>query len=66
MKLQAGETQVVIGKRVTVGAMASSVATVLASLYPDYAVAIVGSVGAVTFFLQIAIGHFANITTKEL
>lgn len=63
MKLQAGNTQIVIGKRVTVGGCASSVAATLAFIYPDYATAIIASVGAVTFIAQVLIGHFASITT---
>jgi len=65
MKIQAGQTEIVVGKRVLLGAMVGSVATTFAALFPDYAVAIMGSVTAVTFFLQIAVAHFANITTKE-
>lgn len=65
MKLQAGETQIVIGKRVAIGAMVGSVATVFANIYPEHAPAIIGSVTAVTFFLQVAISHFTSITTKE-
>ena len=65
MRVHAGKTQIVIGKRVALGAMVGSVATTFAALYPDNAVAIMGSVTAVTFFLQIAVGHFTNITTKE-
>ena len=56
---------VVIGKRVALGAMVGSVATVFANIYPEHAPAIIGSVTAVTFFLQVAVGHFTNITTKE-
>ena len=65
MKIQAGQTEIVVGKRVLLGAMVGSVATTFAALFPDYAVAIMGSVTAVTFFLQIAVAHFASITTKE-
>jgi hypothetical protein len=64
MKVQSGENTIVIGKRVALGGMVGSVATVFASIYPERAVAIMGSVTAVTFFLQILIGHFASITTK--
>ena len=61
-----GQTQIVIGKRVALGAMVGSIATVFANIYPEHAPAIIGSVTAVTFFLQIIVGHFAKITTKEL
>ena len=64
MKIQAGDTQIVIGKRVTVGGCAFSVASTLAAIFPDHAAAIVASVGAVTFIAQVIIGHFASITTK--
>ena len=65
MKIEAGQNTIVIGKRVALGAMVGSVATVFANIYPEHAPAIIGSVTAVTFFLQIAVAHFANITTKE-
>ncbi len=65
MKIDAGETTIVVGKRVALGAMVGSVATTVAALYPEHAVAIMGSVTAVTFFLQIAVGHFCNITTRK-
>ena len=64
MKIQAGENTIVVGKRVALGAMVGSVATVFANIYPEHAPAIIGSVTAVTFFLQIVVGHFATITTK--
>ena len=64
MKIKAGELTVVVGKRVLLGSMVGSLATVFASIYPEHAVAIMGSVTAVTFFLQILVGHFASITTK--
>ena len=65
MKLNAGETQIIIGKRVALGAMVNSIAVVMAAFYPNYAVHIMGGVTAVTFALQVAVGHFAQITTKE-
>ena len=65
MKLQAGDTQIVVGKRVTIGAMVGSVTTVFANIYPDYAAAIVGSATAITFFIQLLVAHFASVTTKD-
>ncbi len=56
---------VVIGKRVTVGGCAFSVASTLSFIFPDHAGAIVASVGAVTFVAQVAVGHYSTITTKE-
>ena len=56
---------IVIGKRVALGAMVGSVATVGAALFPEYAVAIMGSVTVVTFFLQLAVAHYGGITTKQ-
>jgi hypothetical protein len=60
-----GETQIVIGKRVPIGAMVNSLGVVFAALYPDYSTAIMGSAVAVTFFVQVAVAHFSSITTKE-
>ena len=65
MKIEAGKTQIIIGKRVALGAMVNSMAVVMAAFYPEYAVHIMGGVTAVTFALQVAVGHFSNITTKE-
>lgn len=65
MKASIGETQVVIGKRVTIGAAVGSIATVLADLFPEYATAIVGGATAVTFFAQLLIANYMGITTKN-
>jgi len=64
MKMNVGDTQVIVGKRVTLGAMVNSVAVVMAAFYPLYAVHIMGSAVAVTFALQVIVGHFASNTTK--
>ena len=64
MKFDVGETTVVVGKRVTLGAAAFSTATVLSAIFPPHAAAIMGSVGVVTFLLQLIIAHYASITHK--
>lgn len=60
-----GDTKVVIGKRVTIGAMIKSTGAAFAVVYPEYAAAILASTIAVTFIAQVAIAHYASITTKE-
>ena len=64
MKLQAGNTQIVVGKRVTVGAVITSTATAIAFFYPDYAVAIMASAVPITFIVQLLIAHYSSVTTK--
>jgi hypothetical protein len=56
---------IVVGKRVALGAMVGSVATVFGNVYPEQAPAILGSVTASTFFLQLAIAKYMTITTHE-
>ena len=63
MKLQAGE--IVIGKRVAIGTAIMSTATGIASFYPEHAVAIMAFATPVILIVQVLIGHFTNITTKE-
>ena len=65
MKTNIGETQVIIGKRVTIGAAVGSIATVLAELFPEFATAIIGGATAVTFVVQLLVAHKLGITTKE-
>ena len=64
--MKVGGTQVVIGKRVTVGALIKSLGATFAVIYPDYAAAILASTIAVTFTVQVAIAHWSSITTKEI
>lgn len=53
---------VVIGKRVTVGAAINSVAATLAHYYPEHAPAIVSVAVPLTFVAQILIARYGGIT----
>ena len=65
MKIQAGSTEVVIGKRVAVGTAITSAAAALAHFYPEQAPAIMSAAVPATFIVQVLIGHFANITIRN-
>ena len=65
MKAQIGERQVVIGKRVTVGAAINGVGAVFAHIYPEHAPAIISACVPITFIVQVAIAHYHGVTTKE-
>lgn len=66
MKAQIGDTQLVIGKRVTVGAAINSVGAVFAHFYPEHAPAIISACVPITFIAQVIIANYLGITTKEL
>jgi hypothetical protein len=55
---------IVIGKRVQVGAAITGAAAVLAHFFPEYAVAIIAAVAPITFGVQVAIAHFFGVTVK--
>ena len=54
---------VVIGKRVTIGAAISSTAAVLAHIWPDHAPAIVAGAVPVTFAIQVFVANRFGITS---
>ena len=53
----------VIGKRVTIGAMFNSVAATFAYFFPEYAPAIVSVAVPITFITQLAVAHYLGVTT---
>jgi hypothetical protein len=61
MKL--GETEILIGKRVSVGAAIGGIASVFGALFPEYAPAILAGVIPITFITQLLIARFGSITT---
>ena len=61
--MKVGETAILIGKRVSVGAAIGGIAAVFGSLFPDYAPAILSGVVPVTFITQLLIARFGSITT---
>ena len=65
MKLQAGNTQIVVGKRVSVGAAILSTATGIAHFFPEHAPAIIAFATPLILIVQVLIGHFASITTRK-
>ena len=64
MKLSIGDQTVIVGKRVTVGAVFGSVASILSQVWPEHASIFIESATVVTFFTQVAISHFMGVTTK--
>jgi hypothetical protein len=54
---------IVIGKRVTVGAAINSTAAVFSHFFPEHAPAIVSIAVPVTFITQILIAKYGGITT---
>ena len=57
-----GKEPVIIGKRVTVGAAITSLATVFSSIFPEHATAIIASATVVTFVAQLIIAHWLGVT----
>ena len=57
--------EIVIGKRVQLGAAITSTAVAIADFYPEYATAIVSAAIPITFTAQVAWAHFRGITTAS-
>ena len=53
---------VIIGKRVTVGAAIGSSAAILANIFPEYASSFVAGAVPVTLIAQILIARYGGIT----
>jgi hypothetical protein len=53
---------VIIGKRIPIGVMVGSVATILANLYPEYATSIVAGATVVTGLAQILVVNWLGVT----
>ena len=62
MKIKAGETQIVIGKRVTIGAAINGIATAVAAYFPEHAVAIMATAIPLTFLIQVVVAHYGGVT----
>ena len=58
------DNEIVIGKRVTVGAMITSLAGVLAHFYPEHSPAIIGAAVPITFIVQVIIANKLGVTTN--
>jgi hypothetical protein len=57
-----GQSPIIIGKRVTIGAAVTSITTVFANIYPEHAATIVGSAGFVTFVAQVLVANWIGVT----
>ena len=55
---------IVIGKRVQIGAAITSIAGIFAHFYPEHAAAFVAAAVPVTFVAQVLIAKFKGVTTK--
>ena len=65
MKTTVGETQVVIGKRITIGAAIAGLSEGIQFFFPEHAPAIGSFTIPVIFIVQLLIAHNFGITTKE-
>ena len=54
---------IIIGKRVKVGAAILSVCSIFAHFYPEHAAAFVAAAVPVTFVVQVLIAKFKGVTT---
>lgn len=57
-----GQAPIIIGKRVTVGAAITSLATVFSSIFPQHATAIIASATVITFVAQVIIANYIGVT----
>ena len=56
---------VIIGKRITVGAAINGVAAALAHIFPENAPAIISAAVPLTLVSQVLIANYVGITTAE-
>lgn len=63
MKASLGNTEIIIGKRVTVGAAINGIAAALAHIYPDQAPAIISFAVPITLMVQLVIVNRWGVTT---
>ena len=64
MKFDVGESTVVVGKRITVGVVLGSIAKIVSTIYPDYAVVAYESATVLTFVAQMVLANYFSNTTK--
>ena len=62
MKLQLKNKELIIGKRVTVGAGINGLAAVFGHLFPDHAPAIISAAVPLTLVTQLLIANTLSIT----
>ena len=55
---------IIVGKRVQIGAAITSTAAVFASFFPNQAVGIIAAAVPVTFLVQLYIANKFGVTTK--
>ncbi len=65
MKINNNGEVIVIGKRIPIGSAIQSIGTVIASFFPEKAVAIMAATVPVTFIAQVIVVNFFGVTTKE-
>ena len=61
--MKVGETTVIIGKRIPIGAAIGSLATMFSYLHPQYASAIIAAAVPLTFIAQVIIVNFLGVTS---
>ena len=64
MKVQISDTVIVVGKRISLGAALGSIAKIVATLFPDYAVVAYESAFVLTFVGQMILANYFGITIK--
>ncbi len=66
MKLDIGDNEIIVGKRIAVGAVLGSIAKIFATLYPENATIFYESGLVLTFIVQIILANYFSITTKDV
>lgn len=63
MKATIGDNEIIIGKRVTIGAVITSIAAFFAHFDPENAAAYVSIAVPVTFVVQIVVANWVGVTS---
>lgn len=60
-----GSPPIIIGKRVTVGALVGSITSILSFYYPEHAPVFVAASVPITMIAQIIIANWIGVTTAD-
>ena len=64
MKFDVGDNTVIVGKRISVTIVFGSIAKIVATVYPDYAVVAYEGGTVLTFLFQLILANYFSHTTK--
>ena len=64
MKFDIGDKTLIVGKRISVGAVFGAIAKIVATIYPDYGIIAYETALILTFLAQLGLANWFKHTTK--